>query len=269
MRISTKNILLLAFCLFLQEQTAVQASPAAKSSGHAPLLNQKPPAKMTPQGGIMQDVASMESKFLNRDYAQDPLDKRLQRLELLFFGATQTGSPFERLQQLQASAFARPRSIKSTASDTDQAESIKGLEERVLKKTYPQEAPAARLTRLEQRVFGKPSPSIAINDRIERLRKTLGIADTPPIAQYQGPGDFGDTMIIPFGGGLDGDTSMQLNKQLNEMMRQMRKQMRSLPNNMPQGREMMPFPSPFGDGLPLPGRSQDNRLPPYLDPNSI
>lgn len=250
-----RQLFLLILALSAGCALAAEAAPSLPSSRSTA----KPAAKPT----IESELAILEGKFLTHDYAHDPPDKRLQRLELLFFGATQLGSNEDRLKDLKSNAAERSKA-KSSGSAAD----LNRLEQKILKKSFAGETAEQRVARLEQRVFGKASPALTLSDRIERLKKTLGIGEVPPIAQMpESMPEFDDGIMVPFG---DARTQ-QMNKRFNDMIKQLHRQMRSMPH-MPQSPDTFtsPFSSPFGDGLIVPRHSDDeNKLPPYLDPNSI
>lgn len=269
---SKHKLTLLALCATVLSATSSQANT---------------PAPVAPKG----DLSQWEQRLLGRPYIHDPLDKRVQRLELLVFGATQDGSLSERLTQLKSEIASRA-SVKTSQSNVTQ--SLNQLEQKILKKTFAAETVDVRLARLETKLFGKSNPSMSAGDRIDRLKKTIGIGEPPPIADnfsgekyFGGPlgrdfrhfnQDFGGgSIVIPFGGTqsmMPGD----LNKQMSQMFRQLNDQLRDM-HRMPNTREsrIMPFPGQKLRQLPpamplvpnVQPRSSDEELPPYLDPNSI
>jgi hypothetical protein len=188
-----------------------------------------------PRVPTLTDLAVLENRFFSHPYSQDPVDKRLERLECMVFGGIQGGSNEARLTKLMK--VVAERAQKPIAQDqTAKVEVPKGepaakdnggeagkypvlntLEWRALKKTFPNESLDQRLDRLESKMFGQPAQSMAYFDRVERLRKTLGIGietglDTPlaggvgpaPRARAGTPDDdsIGSGRIgRPFGGG--------------------------------------------------------------------
>lgn len=186
-----KSLSLLTFCLL-----AGSAGLLSSLSFALPSQAQSPATPMPKQIGLL------ENRFFYHLYVQDPIEKRLERLELLVFGGTQAGTNDERLARLKKAiaerdtASAQP--AKPPAEDTQEkaqtAEPDKSkqsstqypilttLEWRLLKKTYPNDSMDARLERMETKVFGQASPAMAYADRVERLKKTVGvgIADEAP-----------------------------------------------------------------------------------------
>src|SRR5580658_9927491 len=80
-----------ASCWLLPAMAAAPAGPAAARRAHpaaAPAAQQA-----APKG----DLDLWEQKLFGHQFDQDPLDKRIQRLELLLFSGTQAGSFSERL----------------------------------------------------------------------------------------------------------------------------------------------------------------------------
>ncbi len=47
------------------------------------------------------DIGTLERRYFGRVYDKDATDKRIQRIELLLFGATQDGGMVERLDRIQ------------------------------------------------------------------------------------------------------------------------------------------------------------------------
>jgi hypothetical protein len=242
------------------------------------------------------DLSNWEQRLLGQDYSHDPPDKRIQRLELLLFGSTQEGSLTDRLTALRSAISSRPTMpVARNAS----AESVNQLEQRVLKKTFAADKLDVRLGRLETKLFGKASPSMPAPDRIDRLKRTIGIGEPPPIAQYpdsmpfnrmpinrmpfNNMPDFGGAM--PFGGtGMPEDVTRQMNemfKQLNDQLRALPRVPRTTPMPMPdsgtpQFREFRITPghgleetSPFKVSPMTPKSGDDGAIPPYADTNSI
>ena len=238
------------------------------------------PIAQPPAQSAAPDINSLEQRYFGRLYDKDATDKRIQRLELLLFGATQDGGLVDRLDRLQASAAERLKSSKVSVNQAVDIVSIAALEKKILKKSFGSETPTQRLARLESKVFGQASPAMNISDRVFRLKKILNV-DTPSISQYPSSPDLGSgDMSSPFGGGFMYNSPFGSNRpediaqQMNEAMRQLNKSLRGihrLPDGAPNvspftGPNGTPFMQPFRTG-PQPGR--DTELPPYLDPNSI
>lgn len=137
-------------------------------------------------------VTALENRFFFRIYEHDPLEKRLERLELLVFGATQPGSSAERLNRLRLTIADRDRRAAETLSgsqkppaagsgtsskptQSSQYPVLNTLEWRVIKRTYPSDTLDQRLERLETKLFGAASPAMSYADRVDRLKRTVGI----------------------------------------------------------------------------------------------
>lgn len=156
----------------------------------------------------------LENRFFFRLYLRDPIEKRLERLELLVFGATQGGDNAERIDRLKKTVSDRDSKSSDwskaqgsadgenghgggkvdsggsergrsagAGSSSSQYPILNTLEWRALKKTYPGGSLDQRLERLETKLFGQPSPAMAYADRVDRLKRTLGVG----IAQGEGP----------------------------------------------------------------------------------
>lgn len=158
--------------------------------------NAPAPSPMSEQA-VSKETGLLENRFFAHQYANDPVDKRLERLELMVFGGTQDGSNEERLHRLKKVIAERPQARKNWAQDkapsaaqqektaekgkdsgSSQYPVLNTLEWRALKKTYPTESLDQRLGRLEQKLFGQDSPTMAYADRVDRLKRTLGVGIT-------------------------------------------------------------------------------------------
>ena len=240
------------------------ASLAAPSMVLSENSHLRAPGKTTrPSLFYETDLSALEKKFLGREYLLDVPEKRLQRLELFFFGATQEGPLTMRLNDLKSAAAGQGMQ-KANTSTVPHKEAVARLEKRILKKTFAGDQLSARLSRLEQRVFGKANPALAEEDRVERLNKTLGIDESPPVAQapHSFSRQFGHRAFIPFGETFDPDGTADINQQLSQMLRQLDRMRRMAPGITP-GFPEDPY---FGGGRMQPPQT---KLPPYMDPNSI
>lgn len=143
------------------------------------------------QDAITKSVADLETRFFSRQYVNDPLEKRLERLELMVFGATQGGENGERYARLKKAVADRAKEQQSAptgakspsptaaagAGAGSQYPAVKALEMRAFKKSYVGEPLDQRLSRLEKKVFGAPSPAMAYADRVDRLKKIMAAGD--------------------------------------------------------------------------------------------
>ncbi len=118
-------------------------------------------------GGQLEDqLSAAERKLLQRTYEADPLPKRLQRLELLTFGATQYGSNLERWRNIKQYMSQTGTSKNNRHSKTNSilpdaqvesggsvSESLNELEKYVFKKTFKAETTGRRLDKLEAKLL--------------------------------------------------------------------------------------------------------------------
>jgi len=170
-------------------------SPAGATNPVQP--KPSPPA----MGNPFNELKSLEKRFFFHEYDHDPLEKRLERIELLVFGSAQAGEGTARLSRIKAAVVNRDReaaqrlteknkelktpapTAPSTTAPTSsqQYPILQTLEWRALQKTYGGETLDQRLDRLETSLLGQPSPAMSYADRIERLKKMIGVetASTP------------------------------------------------------------------------------------------
>lgn len=155
------------------------------------------------------ELEKLENKMFSRLYPNDPPEKRVERLELLVFGATQAGGLDDRWARISKavkdrqnpeSTVVQPKSGESASASRANAAPLKGnypavdsLEWRVLKKTFKAEPISDRLSRLETKLLGQASPGMALFDRVERLKK-IG-ASVAAGSQPVNPG----TAVVPPG----------------------------------------------------------------------
>lgn len=135
-----------------------------------------------------KELLALENRFFFHHYGHDPVEKRLERLELMTLGGAQYGTNTDRLTRLKAAIVQRDHNAAKTMAAQSKAQPAKGaseseakypvlstLEWRVLKKTYAAESLDQRLNRLETSLFGVPAQAMSYVDRIDRLKKTAGV----------------------------------------------------------------------------------------------
>lgn len=241
--------------------TQLSPSKAATAGAGSPLTEQ----------AMDGNIAAMEKRFFSHPYANDPVEKRLERLELLVFGATQGGDVAERYSRLKKAIASRQsagagkvapgHAGSAGVSNASQYPAVSALESKVLKRTYPNEPLGTRLSRLEKTVFGAANPAMAYADRVDRLKRTLQGAiaaqqPSPPFRLgpapkarprgFEGNGDFfsytprmnsqsDDDFFSDDGIGMIPGFGMGLPGGLSGMMRQMERQMRQMQSNLPPG----------------------------------
>lgn len=190
----------------------LSAVEPAKAAGPPAVM----PAEKSSDAQIQKDLLALENRFFFHSYAHDPLEKRLERIELLALGNVQYGTNIDRLGRLKAAITERDReAAKQMASQAKTGSAnypaINTLEWRVLKKTYASESIDQRLERLEKQLFGVPAQAMSYVDRIDRLKKTVGIGmptPTPlagggvkrgPMPRSGGTSGGGEEIILPYG----------------------------------------------------------------------
>ncbi len=183
-----KKNFLIAICLLSLTPAASAASPG-KTAGVNPVAVNEFTIESE------KNLKILENRFFFHDYNHDPIEKRLERLELLVLGGVQFGNNKMRLDRLKATVQqkdsqaakdlqARTKELKEHKENkTDAGASIADsqypvlntLEWRALKKTYKGESLDKRLERLETNLFGVPATSMSYADRVDRLKKVIGI----------------------------------------------------------------------------------------------
>jgi hypothetical protein len=332
----------LSFLSLISTFSLVHVSAEAAPPANSAALKSKPaglPTAKADSGATdaeIKTVAGMEQSAFGHLFPDDPIDKRLGRLELFTIRVRQSGTVSERLTTLKtALAEKHGASVKGSVSASKGSSRagigvrLSRLEQNIMKQSYPHLDENARLSQLEKKVFGSDFPKLAATDRIDRLQKTLGIGDGDMAMSPSQPGfsqsySFsGSINGVPFsmhsnGGNNAFSSNPAVNRQLNDAFNQLNRQMQDMnglngmgpgsmmspfdfgqglfpgmmPNNLPRS-FAMPKMSPELDGdiVPTPGRpnsqkrlaprqfqqspwqdggaSEKDKLPPYLDPNSI
>lgn len=171
----------------------VQTSASALKEKNSVISADANKAAALSEQALDKDIVVLENRFFFHHYGHDPIEKRLERLELMTLGGSQFGTSSERLTRLKAAIVQRDKQAAQIMAeqnkiDKAKAESAKPgakpetnypvlstLEWRILKKTYATESMDQRLDRLESQLFGVPAQAMSYVDRIERLKKTAGV----------------------------------------------------------------------------------------------
>lgn len=197
-RFLCRLMFLLLVSLAVQALLPVVATPTATAQKSQPISVE-----------ISRQLAQLENRFFFHRYERDTLEKRLQRLELLVFGATQEGSNGERLTRLRNKFFSqnntrknslKPHNISPNHSSGSIPKILDTLEIKILKRAHTGEPAHERLAKLEEKLFGQASPMMSSADRIERLKKAAGF-EAPAVSTLPFrtmPGQKGRRGEMPF-----------------------------------------------------------------------
>jgi hypothetical protein len=300
-----KNLNLTDF-VFSRKYKPVMATMAALGLLYAaPALAANPSAPSPSPGASsadpFKDLKSMERRFFFHEYDHDPLEKRLERIELLVFGSAQDGKNTDRLGRIRSAVVARdkeaaqhlaeknraikaqpaaPAAPKATSpASSSQYPVLQTLEWRALQKTYSGETLDQRLDRLETTLLGQPSPAMSYSDRIERLKKMIGVETSsgaaPKSTQIpQGPtpralgrrqmSPFNSPYITPLPRGFDDNDDDDTTFE-QDFHNQMSNDLRTMMEMMQRMNRAPGFRMPGGRGLVLPTPGGED-MTPYLVP---
>lgn len=128
-------------------------------------------------------ITALEQTILGQTYIDDPLKKRLERMEKKAFGVVSSSNDLsERTDALdeytfkqvnknlmQSNAEAENRDLPSSLHNQVDYPHITILEQTILGRTYLGEGPAARLARMEEKAFGKASTDPDLSNRTDAL----------------------------------------------------------------------------------------------------
>jgi hypothetical protein len=202
-------VIALACSLFVQSGAlALKAKTTDKTANKAVNKTDSGPADKASslsEKALDKEIVVLENRFFFHHYGHDPIEKRLERLELLTLGTSQFGTNDERLSHLKAAIVQRDKQAAQVMAEhkAEQAKASAGkpgvkaetsypvlstLEWRILKKTYASEGIDQRLDRLESQLFGVPAQAMSYVDRIERLKKTAGVGAESFAASRFSPG---------------------------------------------------------------------------------
>ncbi len=295
---------LFSFSLLLSAATSTNAQETA--------LAANPAGKPTTRGSdsfvnMQKELKNIESRYFFHTYDHDPVEKRLERLELLVFGTAQFGVNEERFAQLKVAIQKHDRESaammkqehshgpkKEASSKGDEASYpiLTTLEWKVLRKTFKNESMDQRLDRLETTLLGKASPAMSYFDRIERISKIVGVpTSTPPVAEKtfpQGPlpragGGARDPRSRAFSFGprtfmspmpnddstFEEDFQNRAQKDLSQIFKFMDQRFGDMFQGMPRTFPFVPEAPDGNEATPHSTPSEDQEIPPYADPNSI
>lgn len=196
MKADKSRFLLALVMLFTVSRLPAQATSPVEKQVKA--NNSPPGAPQTSEAAITRELALLENRFFFHSYGHDPVEKRIERIELLILGSGQIGSVAERVEALKKAVAVRDSESAKTIREAKKPDGpsnypvVTSLEWRVLKKTFPQESLDQRLNRLESQLFGSPATAMSYVDRIERLKKTTGLgvaleAQAPASRYKMGP----------------------------------------------------------------------------------
>ncbi len=282
-----KEALIFSGAMFILVLTSFVLIPLASANSYTKYVSNQ----ARPNQGISDnELTATELKLLSKTYANDPLSKRLQRLELLTFGSTQYGSADERWHNIQSFLKNKNGSPKHNSGGSNGVStSLNELEKYVFKKTNPSLSTVNRLDKLETKLFGQASASLAIERRIARLQRTLGLPDAsgqmadlpnqtfpPGIREFNSSPYFKHTQpgmpnSYGFSFGFNGDDMndpdlSQFETQMNRMMREMERQMQE---QMQPSQPPNPKRSPEFNAPRMAPQPEREKIPPYNDPNFI
>lgn len=141
------------------------------------------------------ELAPYEQSIFSHIYLNEPLSKRLERLEISIFGESQSGSDASRqarlLKVLKPIHKAAPKAEPVPSSPDESAPSamtetapvsqppaqqdatdyptVTALENQVFGRDFIRDDIGSRLDRLEKKVFGHSYPAVALVDRVDKL----------------------------------------------------------------------------------------------------
>lgn len=156
----------------------------------------RPTPELAPDESRYPTVTAMENQVLQQTFEQEPLEKRLIRLEQRVYGRSQVGSLQDRSDRLQETVLGNNTASQPLASASSTVSSytpsmgsssssspsgnpgqisaellqaLPAVEQRILHQSFPNDSVENRLSRLETRLFNAPAPEMAPEDRLYRI----------------------------------------------------------------------------------------------------
>ena len=154
---------------------------------------------------ISNQLTQLENKILKSTYTFDPLEKRLDRLELEVFGDTNSDYEYEqRLSKLISStgfnyntnlndSLIQKNNENQYNQNYEKEDSsvsypmVDTLEKEVFNRSFSNDDIYNRLTRLEKEVYKKTSENLSLSDRIDTLKGS--ILNQNPVYSYNDNND--------------------------------------------------------------------------------
>lgn len=205
---------------------------------------------------ISNQLTQLENKILKSTYTFDPLEKRLDRLELEVFGDTNSDYGHEdRLSRLIASTgfnYNNPSMNENLSSQSNEKlpntnyekedssvsyPMVDTLEKEVFNRSFTNDDIYYRLSRLEKEVYKKTSENLPLSDRIDTLKGS--ILNQNPVYSYNDnndenyysndrddmhiPGYYGKQAPLPYKGHQTGNGSSSIDPYLAQLESQILK----------------------------------------------
>jgi len=119
-------------------------------------------------------VREMEIRVYSRDFAEEDIYKRIERLETTLFGDVSQKSLSDRVDSLKAAVLGMSNNESNDLnSSSEDEESLKNLlaqmESQLMNQVYSDDPVEARVSRLENYIFNQSSESYPMSERIERI----------------------------------------------------------------------------------------------------
>jgi predicted Zn-dependent protease len=121
--------------------------------------------------GVYRKIPEIENQLYGHAYPNQPLSKRISRIERTLFGAPQRGPLAQRIPRIEF----RINEHNSRVSLAEQEPIIEYLEEKLFQRTFPEKQLPERIRQLETQVFGHAYDSYPLSIRIKKLTYAMPI----------------------------------------------------------------------------------------------
>ncbi len=121
------------------------------------------------------DLSALENKLYSHDFSDEPVEKRLDRIERLVYGAAKTGTVQDRITQLLLSVPLNPDSSTTAQSTAQpvQPDTEVPVSEPAIKGPSPHWSLQTDVSAMEKEVFGKTYNSDSLTNRVSRLETAV------------------------------------------------------------------------------------------------
>ena len=154
-------------------------NPGAQNAASSETADASPAATSASDANNAQfagDLSALENKLYSHDFSGEPVEKRLDRIERLVYGAAKTGSVQDRITQLLLNVPLNPdpgTTAQSTAQPVQPDSEVPVSEEPAIKGPSPHWSLQSDVSAMEKEVFGKTYNSDSLTNRVSRLETAV------------------------------------------------------------------------------------------------
>lgn len=150
--------------LILLGPVPLTAAPSAMAQHEAIIVTNE-------TAGVYRRIPEIENQLYGHAYPDQPISRRISRIERTLFGANQRGASEFRMQRIEA----RMNEQNSKVSLAEQEPIIQYLEEKMFQRTFEERPLPERIRQLETQVFGHAYDNYPVAVRMKKLTYAMPI----------------------------------------------------------------------------------------------